>query len=38
VESEEKIESFASELIKNLKAACKEDERLKLHSTKMKKM
>ncbi len=41
VESEEKMDkfdSFASELMKRLEAACKEDKRLKLHSTKRKKM
>ena len=41
LESEEKMDkfdSFAKELVKELEAACKEDSRLKLHSTRRKKM
>ncbi len=38
VESEEKMDKFDSFAIELIEAACKENERLKLHSTKRKKM
>ena len=41
MESEEKMDkfdSFAKDLVKGLEAACKEDKRLKLHSSQRKKM